>query len=99
MISRYLLLVIFILSSALANSQHSLQITIIELRSNEGVVSIELFDKDENTIKGKTAGISGDSCVMIIEGLKDGKFGPKDFEDWLFELRGETKIKIRTKYF
>lgn len=134
MIVKYFLLSFFVLSSALAHSQHKLQITIGDLRSSDGLVSIELFDKDENSIKGETALITGDSCVMTIEGLKDGeyavrcfhdensdqeletnwigipkegigfsndafgKFGPKDFEEWLFEVKGDTKIRISTKY-
>jgi len=28
-----------------------------------------------------------------------GNFGPKDFEEWLFEVSGDTKIKITTKNF
>ncbi len=27
-----------------------------------------------------------------------GKFGPKDFSEWLFEVSGDTKIKMKTKY-
>ena len=26
-----------------------------------------------------------------------GKFGPKDFEEWLFEVSGDTKIKMKTQ--
>jgi uncharacterized protein (DUF2141 family) len=28
-----------------------------------------------------------------------GKFGPKDFSEWLFEVSGDTKIRMTTKYF
>jgi uncharacterized protein (DUF2141 family) len=27
-----------------------------------------------------------------------GQFGPKDFSEWLFEVSGDTKIKMTTKY-
>ncbi len=27
-----------------------------------------------------------------------GKFGPKDFEEWLFDVSGDTKIKITANY-
>ena len=27
-----------------------------------------------------------------------GKFGPKDFEEWIFAVAGETKIKLTAKY-
>jgi len=27
-----------------------------------------------------------------------GKFGPKDFSEWLFEVSGDTKIKLKTYY-
>ena len=27
-----------------------------------------------------------------------GKFGPKDFKEWLFKVSGDTKIKMTTKY-
>jgi uncharacterized protein (DUF2141 family) len=27
-----------------------------------------------------------------------GKFGPKDFIEWLFEVSGDTKIRMKTKY-
>jgi len=28
-----------------------------------------------------------------------GIFGPKDFEKWLFDLKGNTKIKLTTTYY
>ncbi|MBN1924244.1 MAG: DUF2141 domain-containing protein [Prolixibacteraceae bacterium] len=28
-----------------------------------------------------------------------GPFGPKEFKHWIFEIKGETKIKLLTKYF
>jgi uncharacterized protein (DUF2141 family) len=27
-----------------------------------------------------------------------GNFGPKDFSEWLFEVSGDTKLKMTTKY-
>ena len=27
-----------------------------------------------------------------------GKFGPKDFNEWLFEVSGDTKLRMTTKY-
>jgi len=27
-----------------------------------------------------------------------GNFGPKDFKDWLFEVKGDTMIKLKTAY-
>jgi uncharacterized protein (DUF2141 family) len=27
-----------------------------------------------------------------------GKFGPKDFSEWLFEVSGDTKVQMSTKY-
>ena len=27
-----------------------------------------------------------------------GKFGPKDFSEWLFEVSGDTRIRMTTKY-
>jgi uncharacterized protein (DUF2141 family) len=27
-----------------------------------------------------------------------GRFGPKDFSEWLFEVSGDAKIKMKTKY-
>ena len=28
-----------------------------------------------------------------------GIFGPKDFEKWLFDVKGNTKIKLKTTYY
>lgn len=28
-----------------------------------------------------------------------GRFGPKDFEEWLFEVKGSTKIILTTTYY
>jgi uncharacterized protein (DUF2141 family) len=27
-----------------------------------------------------------------------GRFGPKDFEEWLFPVQGDTKIRLSTRY-
>ncbi len=117
------------------NAQSSLQVEVTNLQNSIGQVSMELLNKDNVSVKGETALIKDNKCVIIFKNLKDGfyairyfhdensdkemdtnfigipkegigfsndaygDFGPKDFEDWLFEVKGNTQIKLITTYY
>jgi uncharacterized protein (DUF2141 family) len=58
------------------------------------------FFHDENSnekIDKNFIGIPKEGFGLSNDGL--GKFGPKDFEEWLIPITGDTKITIVTKYF
>lgn len=125
----------FLLYTSLINAQSSLQIEVTNLRNNRGQVSVELFNKDNIPVNGKTALITDNKCIITINDLKDGGyairyfhdensnkeldmnflgipkegigfsndaygiFGPKKFEEWIFEVKDSTQIKLTTTYY
>ncbi len=65
----------------------------------EGTYAIRYFH-DENSNKELDTGFLG----IPKEGIgfsndAYGKFGPKDFEEWLFDVKGNTQIKLVTTYY
>jgi len=133
--SKYIFIGTLLFFSISLSAQHVLKAEITELRNNNGVVSIELLDENNNSIMGSSEMIKANNCVITFNDLEDGKyalryfhdensnkeldknflgmpkegigfsndaygrFGPKDFEEWLFEVKGDTQTTLRTKYY
>jgi uncharacterized protein (DUF2141 family) len=133
--SRSFLIALLLVSSAIINAQSVLKVEVISLRNNTGQVSMELLNKDNESIKGKTELIKENKCIVVFDNLKDGtyairyfhdensnkeldtnflgipkegigfsnnaygRFGPKDFEEWLFDVKGDKQIELVTTYY
>jgi uncharacterized protein (DUF2141 family) len=132
---RHSLLAITLLCTTLMTAQSSLTVEVTNLRNNTGHVSMELLNKDEESIKGETVLIKDNRCIITFDSLDIGNyairyfhdedsnkeldtnfigipkegigfsndaygtFGPKDFEEWLVEVKGDKKIKLVTTYY
>lgn len=128
------LLVFLFLFSKTVSGQYLLEIEITGLKSNEGVIMLQLFDKDQKVIGQEQGIIKEYKCLITFRDLKPGKyafrffhdenlsgimetnglgipkegygfsnngagpFGPKPFNDWLFEINESKKVVIKTKY-
>ena len=90
-------------------AQSSLTVEIAGLESNKGVVIIALLDKhdqyairfihDENRneeLDTNFLGIPKEGFGFSNDVM--GKFGPKDFSEWLFKVSGDTIIKLTAHY-
>jgi uncharacterized protein (DUF2141 family) len=133
--SIFISITIVIFFTSIVNAQSSLQVEVTNLSSNKGHVSMELLNKDNQSLKGKTELIKENTCHITFTNLKDGnyairyfhdensnkeldtnflgipkegigfsndaygKFGPKDFKHWLFEVKGNIQIKLITTYY
>lgn len=76
-----LFIAVFIMLSSLTMAQNTLTIEITNLRNDKGVVSLELFDEDNNSLGGKTASIKNKKCTIIYKELKKGKYAVRYFHD------------------
>lgn len=74
-------LLAFILISSYSYSQCKLEIEIINLRSNKGVISLELFDNDHISILSKKELIQNNKCIINIENLKSAKYAIRYIHD------------------
>ena len=115
-------------------SQAELNIEIKGLRSDDGVISFELFNASEQIVSKFEKSIEDKKCLITFKKLaceyyairyfhdensnKEldknwlgmptegygfsndayGFFGPKEFKEWLFELKGDTTIVMKTQY-
>ena len=77
------------------NAQSNLTVEIVTLESNKGFVIVDLMDKNEE-LDTNFIGIPKEGFGFSNDAI--GKFGPKDFSEWLFEVSGDTLIKMTTKY-
>ena len=84
-----------VLRTSLINAQSNLTVEIVTLESNEGFVIVDLMDKNEE-LDTNFIGIPKEGFGFSNDAI--GKFGPKDFSEWLFEVSGDTLIKMTTKY-
>jgi uncharacterized protein (DUF2141 family) len=125
---------LFLLSGATLLAQSDLQVEIVKLKSDQGMVIVNLLDRDEELVEKKSARINDRACILVFKDLPDGqyavrfihdensnekldtnfigipkegfgfsndafgRFGPKDFEEWLFPVAGDTKISLSTRY-
>lgn len=61
--------------------------------------AIQYFhDENANNILDKNfIGIPKEGCGFSNDAF--GKFGPKKFSEWLFQLKGDMEIEMKTFYF
>lgn len=133
-ITRLLMLLIFVLGFNELKAQSNLEIKVLNLRSSNGSVALELVDENDEIMKEINSKIINQICTIIVSDIKDGQyairyfhdensnaeldtnwigipkegygfsndaygnFGPKDFEEWLFEVSGDTEISLTTTY-
>ena len=133
--NKSIIITILLFSTTLINAQNILRVEITQLRNNSGQVSVELLNKANVSVKGKTEQIKDNKCIITFSNLIEdsyairyfhdensnkeldmnflgipkegigfsndafGRFGPKDFEEWLFEVKGNTHIKLTTTYY
>ena len=131
---RMFLTALFILSFTFLSAQSILTIKITELRNDNGLISLELLDENNEIVKKVEENIKDGKCLILIDSLMKGKyairfihdensngemdtnwlglpkegygfsndaygfFGPKDFEEWLFDLNESMEIVFKTKY-
>lgn len=74
-------LVAFLFAPLIAFSQINLTVEIQELRNNQGKLLLELNDENEQVIRGFSEEIDDNSCTLLIENLKPGKYAFKYFHD------------------
>jgi len=127
-------LIIMLAISGYVRSQHTLDIEIINLRNETGVIMLQLFDENHDLIAQEKGIIKDKKSHITIKNLKPAKyairyfhdenlngtletnrtgkpvegvgfsnnaygaFGPKPFNEWLFEINNDKEILIRTKY-
>jgi uncharacterized protein (DUF2141 family) len=76
-----LFLLFFWAMPLISKAQLSLTIEISGLRNNNGHIHFELSNDSENRVAGLTRAISGNTCTIIVENLKPGKYAFKFFHD------------------
>ena len=83
MIKKVISLLIIVLSASYSFSQQTYQlgIEIIGLRSNNGMIMLQLADQFGNLVNEKMVPIIQKTCVILITGIKPGKYALKYFHD------------------
>lgn len=62
-------------------SQNTLTIIFPNLKNNKGVISMELFNKAQQSIKSVKAQITNKRCTVIIHNLPTSKYGIRYIHD------------------
>ncbi len=77
----FLLSLIGIAISTFVFAQNNLIIKITNLKNNEGLVWMELFDKNGKSLRGSFASIENQSCTITFHNLEQGTYAFKYFHD------------------
>jgi len=64
----------------------------------DGQYAIQYFHDENNNDKMETNWIGIPAEGYGFSNDPHGMFGPKSFKNWLIEVSGNTRIKVRTKY-
>lgn len=78
---RTIFLAFVLLGSTVLMAQNSLEIEITGLRNNKGQVSLELMNKDKETVKGVSKVIFDNKCIIKFDKLKEGEYAVRYFHD------------------
>jgi uncharacterized protein (DUF2141 family) len=93
----------------LDTTEESVRDTTVKISDNKCIIVFEdvkngqyaiRYFHDENSdeeMETNFLGIPKDGFGFSNDAM--GKFGPKDFSEWLFEVSVDTTIKMTTKYF
>ena len=93
----------------LDTTEESVRDTTVKIADNKCVIVFDDVKKDQYAIRYFHDENSDEEMDTNFLGIPKegfgfsndamGKFGPKDFSEWLFEVSGDTTIKMTTKYF
>ncbi len=62
-------------------AQYTLTIEIINLKNNDGQILMQLYDENQNKIKGAYGNIHNHKCIITFDKLKAQKYAFKYFHD------------------
>lgn len=77
---------------------HDLRCTTVFKDLKNGSYAIRYFhdENEDHELDTNILGIPKEGFGFSNDAM--GKFGPKDFSEWLFEVKGDTRITMTTKY-
>ncbi len=87
-----LFLILLSFSTPFAKGQSSLEIEVTGLRSNNGLIMLQLLDKNEKIVTQAKGVISGNKSVIMIKDLKPGQYAFRFFHDEDLSGKMETGI-------
>jgi uncharacterized protein (DUF2141 family) len=73
-------------------TQANLTVEIIELKNNTGKIMFQLFDETEKIIYREIGNIENKKCVIIVKGLKTGKYAVRYYHDENQSMELETNF-------
>jgi len=72
---------LFLMIQESASGQYNVEIEITDINNNEGIIMLQLFDKDQNVIGQEKGIIKENRSLIILKGLKPGKYAFRFFHD------------------
>jgi uncharacterized protein (DUF2141 family) len=72
--------------------KYQLEIEITSLRSNKGILMIQLFDADQHVINQVKGAISENKCITAFNDLKPGKYAVRYYHDENSSGKMETNL-------
>ena len=80
------------------NAQSSLTVEIVNLKSNKGVVLVDLLDENEETAMDKKSKITDNTCTIVFKDLEDGTYAIRYFHDENNNDELDTNLRMTTSY-
>ena len=76
-----IVLIIMLTVSGYVRSQHTLDIEIINLRNETGLIMLQLFDENHNLVQEEKGIINDERSYITIKNLKPAKYAIRYFHD------------------
>jgi uncharacterized protein (DUF2141 family) len=78
---KHKLLWMFLIIPIYVNAQNKLEIEIINLSNDKGIVSLELLDSNNKVLMEKKITVSNKKCTVVIDNLKPSKYAVRYYHD------------------
>lgn len=80
-IRRMFLVGLYSLFLTYSHAQSKLEIEIVNLENDKGLISLELLDANNQSVKSAKGTIKNQKCTMVLDNLKDGKYAIRYIHD------------------
>lgn len=91
--NRFIFILIFLISLSNASySQLRLDIEILEIRNNRGIIMLQLFDSNQKVLAQEKCIIKDNFCFVSFPNLSQGKYAVRYYHDENMNGKMETNL-------
>lgn len=79
--AKTILIALALVSTTMLKAQHTISVSIKKLESSQGLVMIELVDKNDQVVQQLAEPISSNACTVTFEDVESGTYAIRYYHD------------------